>query len=34
MIVILKRGVDREMRAPLIEWLKGQSLGVHISEGD
>ena len=34
MIVILKRGVDREMRTPLIEWLKGQNLGVHISEGD
>ena len=34
MIVILKRGVNREMRAPLIEWLKGQNLGVHISEGD
>ena len=34
MIVILKHGVDRDMRAPLIEWLKGQNLGVHISEGD
>ena len=34
MIVILKRGVDREMRAPLIDWLKSQNLGVHISEGD
>ncbi|MBQ4582893.1 MAG: 3-deoxy-7-phosphoheptulonate synthase [Oscillospiraceae bacterium] len=34
MIVILKHGVDREMRQPLIEWLQGQHLGVHISEGD
>ncbi len=34
MIVILKHGVDKEMRTPLIEWLKGQNLGVHISEGD
>ena len=34
MIVILKRGVDADMRAPLIDWLKGQNLGVHISEGE
>ncbi|MBP3493675.1 MAG: 3-deoxy-7-phosphoheptulonate synthase [Oscillospiraceae bacterium] len=34
MIVILKHGVNQEMRAPLIEWLKGQGLGVHISDGD
>ena len=34
MIVILKHGVDRETRQPLIEWLKSQNLGVHISEGD
>ncbi len=34
MIVILKHGVDREMRQPLIEWLQSQHLGVHISEGD
>ena len=34
MIVILKHGVDKEMRQPLIEWLQGQKLGVHISEGD
>ena len=33
MIVILKHGVDTEMRAPLIDWLKGQGLGVHISDG-
>ena len=34
MIVILKHGVSADMRAPLIDWLKGQNLGVHISEGD
>ena len=34
MIVILKPGVNREMREGLIGWLKGQNLGVHISEGD
>ena len=34
MIVILKHGVDKEMRTPLIDWLKGQNLGVHVSEGD
>ena len=34
MIVILKRGVNADMRAPLIDWLKGQNLGVHISEGE
>ena len=34
MIVILKHGVDKEMRLPLIDWLKGQGLGVHISDGD
>ena len=34
MIVILKHGVSADMRQPLIEWLKGQNLGVHISEGD
>ena len=34
MIVILKPGVNREMREGLIGWLKGQNLGVHVSEGD
>ena len=34
MIVILKHGVDKEMRTPLIDWLQSQNLGVHISEGD
>ena len=34
MIVILKHGVDKEMRLPLINWLQGQGLGVHISDGD
>ncbi|MBE6919703.1 MAG: 3-deoxy-7-phosphoheptulonate synthase [Ruminococcaceae bacterium] len=34
MIVILKHGVDKEMRIPLIDWLQSQGLGVHISDGD
>ncbi len=34
MIVILKHGINQEMRAPLIEWLKAQGLGVHVSDGD
>ena len=34
MIVILKHGVSADMRAPLIDWLRAQNLGVHISEGD
>ena len=34
MIVILKPGVEREMREGLIGWLQSQNLGVHISEGD
>ncbi len=34
MIVILKHGVDKQMRLPLIDWLKSQGLGVHISDGD
>ena len=33
MIVILKPNVAQEKREQLIEWLKAQSLGVHISEG-
>ena len=33
MIVILKHGVDRETRAPLVHWLEEQKLGVHICEG-
>ena len=34
MIVILKHGVSADMRAPLIDWLRAQNLGVHVSEGD
>jgi 3-deoxy-7-phosphoheptulonate synthase len=34
MIVVLKHGVDAETRAGLIDWLKSQGLGIHISEGD
>ena len=33
MIVILKPNVAHEKREQLIEWLKAQSLGVHISDG-
>lgn len=33
MIVILKHGVDHDARQPLVDWLKAQSLDVHISEG-
>ncbi|MGM9661819.1 MAG: 3-deoxy-7-phosphoheptulonate synthase [Oscillospiraceae bacterium] len=34
MIVILKQGVQPEKRDQLIDWLKNQGLGVHISEGE
>ena len=34
MIVILKNDVQREKRDQLIEWLKEQGLGIHISEGE
>ena len=33
MIVILKPNVAHEKREQLIEWLKAQNLGVHISDG-
>ena len=33
MIVILKRGVNTDMRRQLVDWLEGQKLGVHVSEG-
>ena len=33
MIVILKPNVAQEKREQLFEWLKAQSLGVHISAG-
>ncbi len=33
MIVILKHGVNQDMRQPLVDWLKSQKLNVHISEG-
>lgn len=33
MIVILKHGVNREMRQPLVDWLESQKVNVHISEG-
>ena len=34
MIVVLKNGVKEEKRAQLIEWLKDQGLGIHISQGE
>ena len=33
MIVVLKHGADKEKQDQLIDWLKGQGLGIHISEG-
>ena len=33
MIVILKHGVNHEMRQPLVDWLESQKVKVHISEG-
>ncbi|MGI5873843.1 MAG: 3-deoxy-7-phosphoheptulonate synthase [Bacillota bacterium] len=34
MIVILKNGVQREKRDQLVDWLKEQGLGIHVSEGE
>ena len=34
MIVVLKNGVQKDKRDQLIEWLKGQGLTIHISEGE
>ena len=34
MIVVLKHGVEAAKREQLIDWLKGQGLTIHISEGD
>ena len=34
MIVVLKNGVTADKRDQLIEWLKGQGLTIHISEGE
>ena len=33
MIVVLKNGVTADKRDQLIDWLKGQGLTIHISEG-
>ena len=33
MIVVLKHGAEADKREQLINWLKNQGLGVHISEG-
>lgn len=34
MIVVLKQGVEEKKKDQLIDWLKNQGLGVHISVGD
>ena len=34
MIVVLKGGAEQDKREQLINWLKNQGLGVHISEGE
>ena len=34
MIVVLKHGAEADKREQLINWLKNQGLGVHISEGE
>ena len=34
MIVVLKNGVTAEKRDQLIDWLRGQGLTIHISEGE
>jgi len=33
MIVILKYGVKQEKKEQLVSWLKGQGLGIHVSDG-
>ena len=34
MIVILKHGVTTEKKEQLVDWLKGQGVGVHVSDGE
>ena len=34
MIVVLKHGVNTEKKEQLVDWLKGQGIGVHISDGE
>ena len=34
MIVILKHGVNHDMRQPLVDWLESQKVKVHVSEGE
>ena len=34
MIVVLKHGVEAAKREQLIDWLEGQGLTIHISEGE
>ena len=34
MIIVLKQGTTVEKRDQLIDWIKGQGCGVHLSEGE
>ena len=34
MVVILKHGVAQEKKEQLVDWLKGQGVGVHVSDGE
>lgn len=34
MVVIIRRTEDRSQMEKLLEWIKGQGLGVHVSEGE
>ncbi len=34
MIVVLKENADKEQRDRLVEWLKDQGMGIHVSEGE
>ena len=34
MVVVLKQGVTTEKKEQLVDWLKGQGIGVHVSDGE
>lgn len=34
MIVVLKENADKEQRDRLVDWLKDQGMGIHVSEGE
>lgn len=34
MVVILKRGVTQEKKEQMVDWLKGQGVGVHVVDGE